>query len=337
MWVMAKFFIIAIILAGLFYFKGGIPGVDLPQFNSWIENAKRQAGDASSLVSVHNILQKTREALKFAEENNFSAGRELTTSSASSVQSVALDPLLFEPPRETRATLPLKSIVTLPSDSVKLSRVGVHVWTNDARIKAGLKPLSPNATLDSVAEVKAHDILSKHYFAHVSPAGIGPAELVEEAGYRYILVGENLALGNFKDDQTLVQAWMDSPGHRENILNPRFSEIGIAVEEGWYEGNIVLVAVQTFALPRAACPEPDFNLKTEILAENNLLETLNPQASALLAEIEAMPENSAERESKIISYNELVRQINSLVDELEDKVASYNNGVRATNICITGI
>ena len=70
-------------------------------------------------------------------------------------------------------------------------------------------------------------------------------------------------MGNFKNDQDLVSAWLNSPGHRANILNTRFTEIGTAVLKGFYEGREVWMAVQEFGLPLSSCPNPDSKVKIE--------------------------------------------------------------------------
>jgi len=97
------------------------------------------------------------------------------------------------------------------------------------------------------------DMFKKNYFAHVSPDGIGPSELAEQEGYRFILVGENLARGNFGSDKKLVQAWMDSPGHRDNILKPSYLELGVSVGQGEIAGLRTWIAVQSFGVSSDEC------------------------------------------------------------------------------------
>jgi len=123
-------------------------------------------------------------------------------------------------------------------------------------------------------DLQLDDIFEKQYFAHISPEGLGPSDLAEKSGYEYIMIAENLALGNFKDDNTLVNAWMDSPGHRANILNNRYTEIGVAVGKGFFsesnENNKeeiateVWIAVQEFGLPLSSCPKPEESLLNTI-------------------------------------------------------------------------
>ena len=100
-------------------------------------------------------------------------------------------------------------------------------------------------------------MFEKEYFEHKSPSGIGASDIAHDVGYEFILVGENIALGNFDGDEALVQAWMDSPGHRANILNKRYTEIGIAAEKGLYQGKMMWLAVQIFARPMSLCQNPN--------------------------------------------------------------------------------
>src|SRR3990167_5043216 len=128
-----------------------------------------------------------------------------------------------------------KNVLTPPplrvggqQSNVVLVKSKIVAQTNIQRFDNGLlPPLSTNAKLEAAALAKAQDMFNKQYFEHVSPSGLDPGTLVKNAGYEYILSGENLILGNFKDEQELVQAWMDSPGHRANILNERFVDIGV--------------------------------------------------------------------------------------------------------------
>ncbi len=223
------------------------------------------------------------------------------------------------------------------SAEILISRAGIVNWTNINRVKNGLPPLLSNSYLDTSAEAKAKDILARQYFAHVSPDGKGAGDLVTEAGYSYILVGENLALGGFDSNKEIVDAWMASTGHRENILNKRFWEIGVGVVSGIYEGQEVWVAVQHFGLPLSACSQPDAELLTQIESHRNLIAELSKQADAARAEIQAFePKDTPEYNAKVDAYNALVRQVNDLIDELRGWIDTYNEQVRQTNQCMAG-
>jgi len=219
-----------------------------------------------------------------------------------------------------------------------LTREGVIQWTNIQRAEYGLPPLKESAKLDSSAEIKVEDMLENQYFAHSSPSGVGVKELTEMVGYEFIAIGENLALGNFQNDETLVQGWMDSPGHRENILNIQYQEIGVAVIKGLFKGETTWLAVQHFGLPLSACSQPDETLKTEIEKNQNQIEEFQQTLEALQAEIQIMrPKRGPAYNQKIEQYNAIVSQYNNLVDETKVLISQYNAQVKLFNDCVTGV
>jgi len=216
-----------------------------------------------------------------------------------------------------------------------LTRTGVVQWTNTQRTKYGLQPLKENTKLDASAEIKAQDMLKNQYFAHESPAGVKVDDLVASVGYDFIAIGENLALGNFKDDETLVQAWMDSPGHRANILNNKYQEIGVAVVKGLFQGETTWLAVQHFGMPFSSCPQPDENLKAEIENNNQEIQTIQINLESLKIEIQGIrPRDRALYNQKIEQYNTLVSQYNNLVAETEVLINKYNAQVKTSNGCV---
>ena len=127
--------------------------------------------------------------------------------------------------------------------------------TNENREYDELGTLAYSETLTQAAQAKAHDMAEKGYFAHTSPDGIDPWFWFNEAGYTFSYAGENLAI-NFADSADVEQAWMESPGHRANILNEKFTEIGIATAVGEYEGKRTVFVVQLFGTPRTVASLP---------------------------------------------------------------------------------
>lgn len=101
---------------------------------------------------------------------------------------------------------------------------------NRERAAHGLGELRLNTKLSLAAADRIEDMFAKRYFAHVSPDGLDPFEWVLQRGYRYRLVGENLAVGY--RGTAVVDGWMRSRGHRENILERGFTEVGIAIADG---------------------------------------------------------------------------------------------------------
>lgn len=121
-------------------------------------------------------------------------------------------------------------------------------YTNEERVAENLSPLTRNSKLDIAAQKKAEDMIEKGYFAHFSPEGISPWHWINEAGYRYVIAGENLAI-DFIDSKDVVNAWMNSPGHRKNIMKQKYTEIGMAVADGVFENRRTTFVVQYFATP----------------------------------------------------------------------------------------
>lgn len=128
--------------------------------------------------------------------------------------------------------------------------------TNAKRQAAGLPPLNLNARLSAAAAKKAQDMFAHNYWAHTSPQGRTPWDFVLGEGYKYSLAGENLAK-NFSDSRGVVEAWMASPTHRENILKSSYQDIGFAVVNGVLNGEETTLVVQMFGAsptPVAALP-----------------------------------------------------------------------------------
>lgn len=133
---------------------------------------------------------------------------------------------------------------------------------NKARNIQGVLPLSENSKLDKVAADKLQDMVEKKYFAHTSPEGKSPWYWFGKNKYDYEYAGENLAI-DFMTAEKQHEAWMNSETHRKNILNPNFTEIGVAVGTGEIDGHVSIIAVQTFGTP--AFSEATANKKENFL------------------------------------------------------------------------
>ncbi len=216
-----------------------------------------------------------------------------------------------------------------------LTREGIVAETNKQREANGLTALHVNVKLQKAAEAKLDDMFSQQYFDHVSPKGVSPAEVITQADYRFVVVGENLALGNFKDDATLVQAWMDSPGHRANILHKRFLEIGVAARKGTFNGKEVWLAVQEFGTPLAVCPGPESNLKDKVDTNRNQITSWQSELAQLKSDIDGQRYQSrAEYNTAVERYNSLVGQLNLLIEATRILVDQYNSEVNSFNQCL---
>jgi len=117
--------------------------------------------------------------------------------------------------------------------------------TNQKRAENGLPPLSLNSELSSAATAKASDMFTKNYWAHVAPDGATPWGFIRGAGYEYIYAGENLARG-YTTATDVVNAWMASPGHRENMLSGNYKDVGFAIQTGTLTGDETVLVVEEF-------------------------------------------------------------------------------------------
>ncbi len=212
-----------------------------------------------------------------------------------------------------------------------LSSSGILEWTNHEREKYGLKALSLNSTLNIIAEMKINDMIEKDYFDHVSPSGETIDDLANEIGYNYIGIGENLAVGGFRDDKDLVDGWMNSPGHRANILKSGYQEIGIFVKKGVYKNQNAWFAIQVFALPLSACPSPDYQLISEIDIKTNESEDIYSKIEKTKRELDSSRRFNRE---KIEEHNNLVLKYNNLLNEIKKLTETYNNQVNLMNNCM---
>jgi len=119
--------------------------------------------------------------------------------------------------------------ITIPNlDDVKALENEVIRLVNVERAKAGLPQLTQNWQLSRVARYKSQDMIDKGYFAHNSPTYGSPFKMMESFGIRYSAAGENIAMGQQSPSQ-VMNAWMNSPGHRNNILSPSFTQIGVGL------------------------------------------------------------------------------------------------------------
>lgn len=154
---------------------------------------------------------------------------------------------------------------------------------NEDRIQNNLSNLTVNPVLAEAARLKAEDMVKNGYFAHNSPTGVTPWYWISKAGYQYLYAGENLAV-DFAESDTVNAAWMNSSTHRANILNPNYTEIGIATARGIYQGRETTFVVQMFGRP---------NTLTQTRMSNPKVKAGFVERTALLA---------ATNPSKVITY-----------------------------------
>jgi uncharacterized protein YkwD len=138
--------------------------------------------------------------------------------------------------------------------SSNISAQELLVLTNLKRQDAGLSPLVMNEQLGQAAQSKGQYMFAHDFWAHNAPDGTTPWFFVKQSGYEYTFAGENLARG-FTTSGDVVNAWMDSPGHKANMLSPNYKEIGFAVLTGKLLGDETVLVVEMFGSRNTAPSE----------------------------------------------------------------------------------
>lgn len=142
----------------------------------------------------------------------------------------------------------LFSLDLLPENKAISSAItteNIIALTNASRASLNIRPLRQDQLLGSAAQAKADDMIKNQYFAHNSPSGKSPWDFISTFGYNYMIAGENLAI-NFTNSESIEEAWMNSPGHKANIVNKDFEDIGIGIAQGSMNGVNAIVVVQMF-------------------------------------------------------------------------------------------
>ncbi len=178
--------------------------------------------------------------------------------------------------------------------------------TNDVRKENSLPLLALNTKLTSAAKLKATDMADNSYFAHTSPSGITPWYWFSAVDYQFAYAGENLAI-DFFDSQSVENAWLASPKHRENILDDRFEEIGIATKTAQFQGRETTFVVQMFGTPTFA-DEPE-NIENTNVATKNIQNTISNKTNQEVVAPEVKGESTsnlaiiAENQNTIVVEN----------------------------------
>ncbi|WP_026882700.1 CAP domain-containing protein [Clostridium akagii] len=121
------------------------------------------------------------------------------------------------------------NVVYIPNiQDIKTAENEVIRLVNIQRVNNGLPKLTANWQLSRIARYKSQDMINKNYFSHISPTYGSPFNMMETFGLKFSAAGENIAMGQ-QTPSSVVTAWMNSPGHRANILNPSYTQIGVGL------------------------------------------------------------------------------------------------------------
>lgn len=149
----------------------------------------------------------------------------------------------------------------------------IIILSNEEREKLGASELYESEVLNNAANNKLNDMFSKNYWDHIGPNGETAWEFIAKEGYQYEVAGENLARG-FSNPNDVMKAWMNSPTHKENIINTRFQEIGLAIGSGKIKGQTTTVIVQLFGRPKTAFASAQKE-KTTLSTQTNIIPDFN--------------------------------------------------------------
>lgn len=160
--------------------------------------------------------------------------------------------------------------------------------TNEKRVESGLPPLQLNAQLSQSAYQKGQDMLVKNYWAHNSPDGTTPWVFIKNSGYEYLYAGENLARG-FSSAPDVVNAWMGSQGHRDNLLSPNYDDVGFAVLTGTLTGDETILVVQQFGRKMTGTPSLPTNIAANVTPMPTIAISATPTSQPLVAQVSTVP------------------------------------------------
>jgi uncharacterized protein YkwD len=146
------------------------------------------------------------------------------------------------------ATYNMSTSGTVLGDRASITATALLNDTNSARQQNGLKPVELNQQLNQAAYLKVQDMFKQQYWAHTAPDGTQPWKWFAEAKYNYSFAGENLAK-NFYTADAATAAWMNSAGHRANILSSDYTDVGFAVMSGPLAGEETTIVVALYAAP----------------------------------------------------------------------------------------
>lgn len=256
--------------------------------------------------------------------------------------------------------LPVPGNVIAPSPLQEvLSRGSIIDLTNKARGLNGLPALDENPLLNAVAETRAQDMFEKQYFAHVSPTGDQASDIAQRIGYQYKIIAENLASGRFLTNQKVIDGWMQSPGHRKNLLSTEVKELGAAIVKGTMSGQETWISVQIFGLPSPpvspeTCLAPSQGLLDEIQNKKAEISGLNDSLKRIKQELDSehnsietdrrsLPGRSQEQHDlgiRIKAYNEKINWHNQRAADMKAKalvlqsmINEYNEMLQTYNSC----
>lgn len=205
---------------------------------------------------------------------------------------------------------------------------------NEERAKFDLEPLTLALDLERSARQKVTDMITYTYFSHERDGKLFD-DFIKDEHYDYIIIGENLARGEFKSAERLVRAWLSSPTHRKNILDPRFKETGIALLPGTFDGNNVYYITEHFGTPRNICLQvtsPHMTQELSILQQ--VFHDREEEVASLKRTLTDLGDTELERTKLLNLYQKKMTDLASIKNTLFEKIEGEENLIQAYNNCV---
>jgi uncharacterized protein YkwD len=221
-----------------------------------------------------------------------------------------------------------------------LSESGVIDLTNVVRTSEGLATLNHNTLLTAIAEERAKDMIERQYFGHVSPSGDRVALVASRSGYQYKVIAENLAAGMFSNSQRVVDAWLQSPGHRKNILSSQVRDIGVSVLKGRINGTDGWVVVQVFGTQQplatyASNGRDSFGYQTG--SRDGELDSPSARLNRWRLDLDKEKESIQRDTRRLARSSSRIQELNARISAYNSKAGQYNQtvaGLRETRSLI---
>ncbi|MET9416634.1 sigma-70 family RNA polymerase sigma factor [Streptomyces klenkii] len=215
------------VLGGLYLFTDSSDGKNVSAKDGQAQQNRVQALDASTSALAPGASPSASASASASAKPSASA----SASSSASPSSSAPEPsrsAAGKPSPEPKTEAPAKRAPKAANPGGGSLGQQVTALVNAERAKAGCSPLTENSTLDAAAQGHSDDMAARGFFNHTNPDGKGPGDRITAAGYQWSTYGENIAYGQ-QSPSSVMDSWMHSDGHRKNILNCSFKEIGVGV------------------------------------------------------------------------------------------------------------
>lgn len=196
--------------------------------------------------------------------------------------------------------------IFLPSANTAASAItseNIIALTTASRREAGLADVEAEARLSQAAQAKAEDMAAKAYFSHTSPSGVTPWFWIKKFGYAYRYSAENLAV-HFTQAEDVQTGWLASPGHRANIIDPRYRHIGVGIAVGQYEGFPSTFVVEMFGTPKQTeVARSEAAVKEPIVARSPSVPDPGVTATSVkrLAQVKAATDEIQDTDREVVS------------------------------------